>query len=1190
VDFDDILSDSLSPEQLHEIDQRCDWYCAMVRNGQAPRPADFTRGLDDRARDFLLEQLRLLQQELDETSAAPAAVAHAHSSRDDAASATARSRRRYQILRPHAQGGLGIVSVAHDGQLDREVAVKEIHAAYTAHAATRQRFLREAEITGSLEHPGIVPVYSLEQHDDGRPYYAMRFIRGESLRDAVRRFHGDDASGRHRPRQKLELRKLLARFVAVCNAVQYAHSRHVLHRDLKPDNVMLGEHGETLVVDWGLAKRMKAEGGSQQGELPPSSFGPHPSETQAGQVLGTLAYMSPEQASGQTDRWEPASDIYSLGATLYCLLTGTPPFPDEDPADALEKVCTGDFPRPHAIRPATPKPLEAICLKALALRPDDRYESARALADDIERYLGNEPVLAWREPLTIRTHRWIQRHCTSVAVAVVLMLVAGAGLVAHYQHRARAAEQAQTLADDQPLTLPLRQQMREMARDFRLLQQLDRAEMAKAELDVRQNTFHLLAALPEYRQAFREYGIDPEQTPLDDAAILLAQRPPRVRLILVAALDDWATLLRRHAGALGAGLPTPPNPMTAGLPTPDSPPPSPPQAGSLRHVTSRAWLEALVDKVDPDPLRSQLRQAIRSQQTAALERLAQQAEMLEQPPRVLKLVASVLYEAGRMEAAVGLLRRTQSKYPGDFWSNTNLAQSLYALSPPQYGEALRFYTCALAVRPDAAGVLLNSGNALYGLGRYDEAAAMLRRALELRQDYAPAHCNLGSVRWKQGDADEAIRQYRRAIELKPEYAEAHCNLGNVFLERGQLDEASQEYCTAIKLKPDYAKPVFNRGVTLQRQGQLDEAIRQYRKATELQPDDPGMRCRLAQALAIAGHVDEAILQCRRVIEQEPDYAEAYCELGVAFSRQGQLDEAIEQYRKAIQAKPDEIQAHGNLAIALQMQGKLREATEQYRKVLELQPDGALTYYNLGNLLKAQGQLDEAVTHYRRALELAPDYAEAHCNLAGALRDQGRFAESLAAYQCGHRLGSQRADWPYPSEPWVQRAEELVALENKLSAIAAGQTHPEHAAERLQLANDICLPQQRYVTAVRLFQEAFAEDARLADQSAHRYHAACCAALAGSGQGQGAELLDDAELVPMRQQAIRWLQAELLRYSPALAGSDPKIQADALAQLRHWQTDRDLAGIREADSLAALPPDERAACQQFWEEVRLATRP
>jgi serine/threonine-protein kinase len=226
---------------------------------------------------------------------------------------------RYSILRPHARGGLGEVFVARDEELRREVALKEIQERHADHPESRARFLLEAEITGGLEHPGVVPVYGLGHYGDGRPFYAMRFIRGDSLKHAIDGFHKDKATLPTGERA-LRLRQLLGRFVDVCNAIAYAHARGVLHRDLKPGNIMLGKYGETLVVDWGLAKATgKADVELTEGLLVSSADS---GLTQAGRALGTPAYMSPEQAAGHLDQLGPRSDVYSLGATLYCLLTG----------------------------------------------------------------------------------------------------------------------------------------------------------------------------------------------------------------------------------------------------------------------------------------------------------------------------------------------------------------------------------------------------------------------------------------------------------------------------------------------------------------------------------------------------------------------------------------------------------------------------------------------------------------------------------------------------------------------------------------------------------------------------------------------------------------------------------------------------------------------------------------------------
>jgi tetratricopeptide (TPR) repeat protein len=349
---------------------------------------------------------------------------------------------RYRTLWRHATGGLGEVFAAHEIELNRRVALKQIQPAHAVNPRSRKRFIAEAEITGSLEHPGIVPVYGLETDAQGQPCYAMRFVEGETLARAIHRFHaglGADFPGS-------EFRWLLRRFMDVCNPVAYAHSRGILHRDLKPANIMLGQFGETLVMDWGVAKVIvRSRPGSTFSDdsstiLEEADSGRGPEDgaaTQDGEAVGTPAFMSPEQAGGRLDELGSTSDVYSLGATLYVMLTDQNPFGGET-EQILRDVQRGRFPAPRAIKPEVPRALEAICLRAMDRNPLKRYASALGLAEDIERYLAGDAVLAWSEPWVDRLRRWVHRnrgivagcaaalvaHLMALAVAVPLLTLA----------------------------------------------------------------------------------------------------------------------------------------------------------------------------------------------------------------------------------------------------------------------------------------------------------------------------------------------------------------------------------------------------------------------------------------------------------------------------------------------------------------------------------------------------------------------------------------------------------------------------------------------------------------------------------------------------------------------------------------------------------------------------------------------
>jgi len=329
----------------------------------------------------------------------------------------------------HAQGGLGVVFLADDQELHRPVALKRLQTLHAADASARARFHAEAEITGKLEHPGVVPVYGVGTDADGQPYYAMRFIHGTTLKDAAEQLHR--SKNRNDPAWNLEFRRLLRSFVSICETMAYAHSRGVIHRDLKPANVMLGRYGETLVVDWGLAKVIDTANQNHQAgtavepicvQFDASGNTVGGSDTIDGEFKGSPAFMAPEQARGDWANVGTASDTYSLGATLYVLLTGKKPFEDASILHLFDDVKAGKFKPPILVDSTVPKALDAICRKAMSFHAKDRYASARHLADDIERWLADEPVSAWQEPWSLRVRRWMKRHRVLVWTASAIVL------------------------------------------------------------------------------------------------------------------------------------------------------------------------------------------------------------------------------------------------------------------------------------------------------------------------------------------------------------------------------------------------------------------------------------------------------------------------------------------------------------------------------------------------------------------------------------------------------------------------------------------------------------------------------------------------------------------------------------------------------------------------------------------------
>ncbi len=818
----------------------------------------------------------------------------------------------FQLVREIGRGGMGVVYEAEQISLGRRVALKVLPFAAALDARQLQRFKNEAQAAACLHHTNIVPVFGVGC-ERGVHYYAMQYIEGQTLAAIIKNLRrGKDCGSpglisepgdRHATAwsQATEAPAALPAHVRAAAllgmqaafALEHAHQLGVVHRDIKPANLLV-EAGAAIapganeaeassarlwVTDFGLAH-------CRQGQV---------GLTVTGDLVGTLRYMSPEQAMAQPIGVDHRTDLYSLGATLYEFLTLEPAFDGHDRHELLRQIAIEE-PRPvRKVNKAVPADLETIVLKAMAKNPAERYATAQEMASDLRRFLREEPILA--RPLTLlkRTRRWARRHRPVMLSAAVAMLAAltvlagsigwimrdGAARQARLTGEIRsaveesqrlqnegkwpqaqvAAVRAEALLGDGAVAPALAERVRGLIRelaegqaDVALLESLDAVRLRQAE--IRGDGFDFVPSRKEYEQSFRTYGLHRNAMAPEEAARALSRRPRRVRATLLAALDHWSIL------------------------------------ASFEKAPEAAWLKQVLAVADSDPWRQGVRSAREKNDRQAMEKLAREVDIAEQPPEALFVLALGLRQRGADAAALALFRRAQQAFPADFWINHDLGIALSKCQPPQPEEAIRFLTAAVALRPDSPGARMNLGFVLSRAGRRDEALVAYRQAIALKADYSMAHYNVGVTLGEQGHLDEAVVAYRQAIRLKPDYSSAHFELGLALGEQGHLDEAVVAYRQAIRLKPDYSMAHLKLGLALGKQGQVDEAIAACRRAIQLKPDQADAHYNLGIFLARTRRPAEAAAAFRKAIALRPDYAESHCNLGYVLQQQGELAQAL----------------------------------------------------------------------------------------------------------------------------------------------------------------------------------------------------------------------------------------------------------------------------------------------------------
>jgi serine/threonine-protein kinase len=946
----------------------------------------------------------------------------------------------YQLLGEIARGGMGVVVRGHDPDLGRDVAVKILHRELSNRPEIVRRFVEEAQIGGQLQHPGIVPVYELGLTADERPYFTMKLVNGRTLAALLAERRDKDA----------DRRRHLGVFEAVCQTLAYAHSRGVIHRDLKPANVMVGAFGEVQVVDWGLAKVLHHGGvadeqraqASHAARIATVRSGPKKSTTEsaAGAVMGTPAYMSPEQARGDVEQLDERSDVFGLGAILCEILTGAPPYPGRYEL-ALTHAGRGEMSDLLARLDAcgADADLVLLCRDCLRPVPADRPRNAQVLGERLHAYLMSVEERARRaqvESARTQVRLEAERKARKLTLALTLSVLAGVGgyaWMARQRDAARrdneqrvlaalseaaiasskvdwasarsAIERARALAQANTTSAELCARVESegeiiafeaSAAERKLALDRDNAALVADLENIRQPEGDRIyprdwARLSQsYRSVLARHGLAPDDLGESEAAAQLRSRG--IDAVLATFLDEWA-FVRSNANE-------------------DD------ESSRLVRITSR---------IDPDPVRQRLRTGEFSR--ASLLETSSQIDVAKQPAPTLRLLAGALRSVDAEPEQVEFLRRARRVHPRDFPLAMNLARALLRVEPIQPGEALRHYEAALAIRPDSVEAWHELGQALEQLGndaaalehfraaavhfpgdghlyfhfgqnlwkagQTVEAATAYRHSIELEPDYAMAHNNLGSVLDDLGRADEALDEYRRAVELEPESGMFHSNLGCALNATGKLESAIAELNRAIELDPNSGLPLAELASVHLKQAHPEEAESALRRAIELDPNSASFRRELGVLLLNAGRLHESLTELEHVVELDPTSGFPLADFATVHLKLGHFEEAEAALRRAIELEPTSASFLLALGNVFYMAGRFEEALEEYEHAVELEPSSAINVHWLGNTLERLGRLEEGLAARRRATELDPTNATLHFNLSVALTLRRQPEEALA---------------------------------------------------------------------------------------------------------------------------------------------------------------------------------------------------
>lgn len=1052
-----------------------------------------------------------------------------------------------------AKGGMGEVYVASDDALKRQVAMKVIQPRYGRNEEVLQRFVSEAEITSRLEHPGIAPVYGVGSLPDGRPCYSMRYIRGESMGDAIRTFfrQGNASSGTKATSQgvtessgvgtpegkrerlnlniaarNLAFRGFLQRVISICQTLAYAHEQGVLHRDLKPDNIRLGEHGETVLLDWGLARELDTGANAfDEEEVSIEQDQQQGSRTKIGSIYGTPQFMSPEQARSDGKPLTAAADIYGLGATFYYVLTGQPPFAKDSLSKITERVERGEFERPRVVCKDVPPPLEAICLKAMQLIPKDRYTSASEMAADLERYLADEPVSVLRESTFVKMKRWIKRHPALVSTTVACSIVGLCAAIAFgYLQGAHASQlESKNLELTTAKNNAESQKIRAEEHEQDAIAAVKRFGDAVANNSELKNSpkmtslrLELLKEPIHFFQVLRKRLQQSQETDPDSLAQLAAASFDLGRLTTdigdvqnaIAAYQESLAIIDR----LARDNPTTTKYLSALCNTHHN-------LGDLNRQTGK-YAEALTAY---------------EQAKAIRERLA------KENPTYSKFQSDLALD----HISTGVVQRQAGK-PVEALASFKRAieiQEKLVRENPKVAE----YQNGLAQSQNNYGTLLNENGKLpEALTAFEKANSLFQRlarenpkTTSYQKDLAASHGNMGSVLSSLGTTVAALSHYQQAKEIH--------------------ERLRKQSPTDSRIQFELSAICSNLGALHYAAGNSDEAKGEFELAKEIQ--------------------ERLVQENPSVVQYQNDLARSFSMIGLVLNDAGDKVKAQEVYEQAIKVQKRLAQENPGVPdFQSDLGGTLNNL--------------AMVHLDLKDYARARDLFREAIVYQKKALSTNVAHTTYRMYLTNHYSELLKAASGLqdAAIAEEAQRGLLELAASDPS---------FAALDARLIAVQGGAAAKD--ASELASFGQRSYDLRRFAQAARFFEDALKQDASLAANREVQvpYNAACSAVLAAAGEGEVSQPLGAETSIQLRNNALRWLKLELSAWNTELDKSskpsffqslivgDTKSQArQTIAQtLTHWQNDPDLASIRDPEKLATLPEAERKEWETLWAEVR-----